>query len=49
MQRKERSIEVANGVQAEVEAVGDVSLELTEGFKLLLRDVLFVFLHVIKI
>ena len=42
MCQKERSIEVANGVQAEVEAVGDVSLELTEGFKLLLRDVLFV-------
>ena len=41
MRKKERSIEVANGIQAEVEAVGDVSLELTEGFKILLRDVLF--------
>ena len=29
-------------MQAEVEAVGDVSLELAGGFKLLLRDVLFV-------
>lgn len=41
MQRNERCIEVANGVQAEVEAVGDVSLELADDFKLLLRDVLF--------
>ena len=42
MPRNSRRIEVANGVQAEVEAVGDVSLELAGGFKLLLRDVLFV-------
>ena len=28
----ERHIKVANGVQAEVEAVGDVSLELVNGF-----------------
>ena len=29
-QRKERLVEVANGVQADVEAVGDVSLELVD-------------------
>ena len=33
---------MANGVEAEVEAVGDISLELADGFNLLLRDVLFV-------
>jgi len=33
---------VANGVQAYVEAVGDVSLELVDGFMLVLRDVLYV-------
>ena len=37
--RSERHI---NGVQADVEAVGDVSLELVNGFMLVLRDVLFV-------
>jgi hypothetical protein len=42
MQRNERTIKVANGVQADVEAVGDVPLELADGFVLLLRDVLFV-------
>ena len=42
MKRSERRIEVANGVQADVEAVGDISLELPEGFSILLRDVLFV-------
>jgi hypothetical protein len=42
MQRSERCIEVTNGVQAEVEAVGDISLELAYGFIILLRDVLFV-------
>ena len=31
-----------NGVEAEVAAVGDISLELADGFKLLLRDVLYV-------
>jgi hypothetical protein len=31
-----------NGVQADVEAVGDVPLELADGFIVLLRDVLFV-------
>ena len=33
---------MVNGVEAEVEAVGDISLELADGFNLLLRDVLFV-------
>jgi inhibitor of KinA sporulation pathway (predicted exonuclease) len=42
MQRSERCIEVANGVQADVEAVGDISLELADDFMILLRDVLFV-------
>jgi hypothetical protein len=42
MQRSERRIKVANGVQADVEAVGDISLELVDGFLILLRDVLFV-------
>jgi hypothetical protein len=41
-QRGERQIKDANGVQADIEAVGDVSLELANGFILLLRDVLFV-------
>ena len=41
-QRRERGIEVANGIKAEVEAIGDISLELADGFKLLLRDVLYV-------
>ena len=41
-QRSERCIEVANGVQADVEAVGDISLELADGFTILLRDVLYV-------
>ena len=38
MQRSERHVKVANGVRAEVEAVGDLSLELADGFKLILRD-----------
>jgi hypothetical protein len=42
MQRKERCIKDANGVQADVEAVGDLSLELADSFTLLLRDVLYV-------
>jgi len=40
-QRSERHIKVANGVQADVEAVGDVSLLLVNGFMLVLKDVLF--------
>jgi hypothetical protein len=42
MQRRERCIKVTNGVQADVEAVGDLSLELADGFVLLLRYVLYV-------
>jgi hypothetical protein len=41
-QRSERHIKVANGVQADGKAVGDVSLELADGFILSLRNVLFV-------
>ena len=42
MLRSERHIKVANRVQADVEVVGDVSLELVNGFVLVLKDVLFV-------
>jgi hypothetical protein len=42
MQRRKRCVKVANGVQADVEAVGDLSLELANGFTLLLRGVLYV-------
>jgi hypothetical protein len=42
MQRSKRRIQVANGVQADVEAIGDIALELADGFTVLLRDVLFV-------
>jgi hypothetical protein len=41
MQRRERCVKVANRVQADVEAVGDLSLELADGFTLLLRDILY--------
>jgi hypothetical protein len=41
-QRSERQIRVANVVQADVEAVGDVHLELDTGFVLILRDVFFI-------
>ena len=41
-QRSERHVKVANGVQADVAAVGNVALELADGFKLILRDVLYV-------
>jgi hypothetical protein len=41
-QRRERCIKVANGVRADVEAIGDISLELADGFMLLLRNVLYV-------
>ena len=40
--RSERRIEVANGIEAEVEVVSDIYLELADGFSLLLRDVLLV-------
>ena len=33
---------MANGVQANVEAIGDLSLELLDGFVLRLSDVLYV-------
>ena len=42
LQRGERRIKVANGVEAQVEAIGDLSLELVDGFLLKLLDVLFV-------
>ena len=42
LQRGERRIKVANGVEAQVEAIGDLSLELVDGFLLKLSDVLFV-------
>ena len=41
-QRRERHVKVVNGVRADVEAVGDLSLELADGFTFLLRDVLYV-------
>jgi hypothetical protein len=44
MERRESSIKVANGVQAEVEAVGDVSLELVDGLYFCL-EMFFMFLH----
>ena len=42
LQRGERRIKVANGVEAEVEAIRDLSLELDDGFVLQLSDVLYV-------
>ena len=42
LQRSESFIKVTNGVQADVEAVGDLPLELADGFILFLRDVLYV-------
>jgi hypothetical protein len=42
LQRGERTIKVANGVQANVEAIGDLSLELNNGFILRLKEVLYV-------
>jgi len=41
-QRSERCIEVANGFQADVEAVGDISLELVDGLTIMLKDVFYV-------
>jgi hypothetical protein len=41
-QRRERQIKVANGAQADVEAVGDVHLKLNTGFIIILRDILYV-------
>jgi hypothetical protein len=42
MERRERHIKVANGVRADVEADGDLPLDLADGFTLILRDVLYV-------
>jgi hypothetical protein len=42
LQRGERTIRVANGVEAKVEAIGDLSLELKDGFVLKLSDVLYI-------
>jgi hypothetical protein len=42
LRRGERTIKVANGVQANVEAIGDLSLELNNGFVLSLKEVLYV-------
>jgi hypothetical protein len=42
IRRGERSIRVANGVEAEVEAIGELPLELNNGFILRLHSVLYV-------
>ena len=42
LRKEERQIKVANGVQVDMEAIGNVSLELANSFILLLRDVLYV-------
>ena len=42
LQRGERRIKVANGVEAKVEPIGDLSLELVDGFVLQLSDILYV-------
>ena len=42
LQRGERHIKVANGVKAELEAIGELSLELNDSFVLKLIDVLYV-------
>ena len=42
LQRGERCIKVANGVEVEVEAIGELPLELKDGFVLKLTDVLYV-------
>jgi hypothetical protein len=42
LQRGERTIKVANGVQADVKATGDLTLALLDGFVLRLSDVLYV-------
>ena len=41
-QRGERHNKVANGLQAEVEAIGELPLKLNDGFVLKLTDVLYV-------
>ena len=42
-QRGERHIKVTNRVQVEVEAIGELPLELNDGFVLKLIDVLYLF------
>jgi hypothetical protein len=42
LQRGERRLRVANGVKAEVEAIGELPLELNNSFILHLHDVLYV-------
>ena len=42
LQRGERRIKVANGVEAEVEAIGELPIKLHDGFTLQLHDVLYV-------
>ena len=42
LQRGERHIKVANGVKAEVEAIGELPLELNDGFVLKITYVLYV-------
>jgi hypothetical protein len=42
LRRGKRSIRVANGVEAEVEAIGELLLELNNGFILHLNNVLYV-------
>lgn len=40
--RGERSLRVANGMEAEIQAIGSVSLVLNNGFVMKLNDVLYV-------
>jgi hypothetical protein len=42
LQRGERHIKVANRVKVEVEAIGELPLELNDGFILKLTDILYV-------
>jgi hypothetical protein len=42
LHRRERGIRVANGVEAKVEAIGKLPLELNNGFILYLHNVLCV-------
>jgi hypothetical protein len=42
LQRGERSIRVANDIEAEIEAIGELALELNNGSILLLHNVLYV-------
>jgi hypothetical protein len=42
LRRGERSIRVTNGIEAEVEAIGQLPLELNNGFILHLHNILYV-------